>query len=146
MICAACATVPPVQQAFALGHGGVIVGRSLPCTGEAAAANGETRAAGQVAPLDVPCAQTYSGHARATVAGPHVCVVLNPRREIKVFAEGAVGPAHPARLGPALYLDHVLVLQIREFAHATTTRTAVTRTFSVASGSSTFQPKLISWS
>ena len=46
-------------------------------------------AAGQVAPLDVPCAQTYSGHARATVAGPHVCVVLNPRREIKVFAEGA---------------------------------------------------------
>lgn len=38
---------------------------------------------------DVPCAQTYHGHARATVAGPHVCVVLNPRREIKVFAAGA---------------------------------------------------------
>ena len=37
----------------------------------------------------MPCAQTYNGHARATVAGPHVCVVLNPRREIKVFAEGA---------------------------------------------------------
>lgn len=46
-------------------------------------------AAGQASPLDVPCAQSYSGHARATVAGPHVCVVLNPRREIKVFAEGA---------------------------------------------------------
>lgn len=46
-------------------------------------------AAGPVVPLDVPCAQSYSGHARATVAGPHVCVVLNPRREIKVFAEGA---------------------------------------------------------
>ena len=39
--------------------------------------------------VDVPCAQTYNGHARATLAGPHVCVVLNPRREIKVFAEGA---------------------------------------------------------
>jgi hypothetical protein len=37
----------------------------------------------------VPCAQTYNGHARATLAGVHVCVVLNPRREIKVFAEGA---------------------------------------------------------
>ena len=40
-------------------------------------------------PVDVPCAQTYNGHARATLAGAHVCVVLNPRREIKVFAEGA---------------------------------------------------------
>ena len=39
--------------------------------------------------VDVPCAQTYNGHARATMAGAHVCVVLNPRREIKVFAEGA---------------------------------------------------------
>ena len=39
--------------------------------------------------VDVPCAQTYNGHARATLAGAHVCVVLNPRREIKVFAEGA---------------------------------------------------------
>ena len=37
----------------------------------------------------MPCAQTYNGHARATLAGAHVCVVLNPRREIKVFAEGA---------------------------------------------------------
>lgn len=45
--------------------------------------------AGPAALSDVPCAQTYHGHARATVAGPHVCVVLNPRREIKVFAAGA---------------------------------------------------------
>lgn len=39
--------------------------------------------------IDGPCARTYGAHARATVAGGHVCVVLNPRREIKVFAEGA---------------------------------------------------------
>ena len=39
--------------------------------------------------VDVPCAQTFTGHARATLAGAHVCVVLNPRREIKVFAEGS---------------------------------------------------------
>ncbi len=46
-------------------------------------------AAGGGARLDVPCARAYGGHAQATVAGPHVCVVLNPRREIKVFADGA---------------------------------------------------------
>jgi hypothetical protein len=39
--------------------------------------------------VEVPCAQPYTGHARATLAGHHVCVVLNPRREIKVFAEGS---------------------------------------------------------
>jgi hypothetical protein len=39
--------------------------------------------------VEVPCAQTYNGHARATLSGSHVCVVLNPRRETKVFAEGA---------------------------------------------------------
>lgn len=38
---AACATVPPVQQAFALGHDGVVVGRSVPCTGSPAAPTGE---------------------------------------------------------------------------------------------------------
>ena len=36
-VCAACATVPPVQQAFALGQDGAVVGRSLQCTGDAAA-------------------------------------------------------------------------------------------------------------
>lgn len=39
--------------------------------------------------LAVPCAQTYTGHARATLGGRNVCVVLSPRHEIKVFAEGA---------------------------------------------------------
>ena len=39
--------------------------------------------------IDAPCARTYGAHARATVSGGHVCVVLNPRREIKVFAEGS---------------------------------------------------------
>jgi hypothetical protein len=38
--------------------------------------------------IDVPCAQTYQAHARATLGRPHVCVVLSPRQEIKVFAEG----------------------------------------------------------
>ncbi len=49
------------------------------------------RWAGAAAPptiVDVG-ARTYEGHARATTTGGHVCVVLNPRREIKVFAEGA---------------------------------------------------------
>src|SRR5215213_4680296 len=65
------------------------------------------------------------------------------------LAEGAVGAAEAARLGAALYLDHVLVPQVGKLAllvHRTTTRTAVTRTLRVARGSSTFQPKLISWS
>lgn len=39
--------------------------------------------------IQVPCAQMYQAHARATLGGPHVCVVLSPRQEIKVFAEGA---------------------------------------------------------
>jgi endonuclease/exonuclease/phosphatase (EEP) superfamily protein YafD len=38
---AACATVPPVQQAFALGHDGVVVGRAVPCTGSSAVPAGE---------------------------------------------------------------------------------------------------------
>ncbi len=39
--------------------------------------------------LQVPCAKAYQAHARATLAGGHVCAVLSPSREIKVFAEGA---------------------------------------------------------
>ena len=35
------------------------------------------------------CARTYVPHARATRAGGHVCVVLSPNQEIKLFAEGA---------------------------------------------------------
>jgi hypothetical protein len=38
--------------------------------------------------LDVPCPQLYRPHARATQGTGHVCVVLSPSHEIKVFAEG----------------------------------------------------------
>ena len=37
---------------------------------------------------DVPCARSYQAHARATRARGHVCVVLSPNQEIKLFAEG----------------------------------------------------------
>jgi hypothetical protein len=40
-------------------------------------------------PLQVPCAKAFQPHARATMQHGHVCVVLSPSREIKVFAEGA---------------------------------------------------------
>jgi hypothetical protein len=39
--------------------------------------------------LLVPCARSYTPHARATQGNRHVCVVLSPSHEIKVFAEGA---------------------------------------------------------
>jgi hypothetical protein len=39
--------------------------------------------------FDTPCARNYSPHARATRGARHVCIVLSPSREIKVFAEGA---------------------------------------------------------
>ena len=39
--------------------------------------------------LHVPCAKPFQPHARATTQQAHVCVVLSPSREIKVFAEGA---------------------------------------------------------
>ncbi len=45
--------------------------------------------AGAPLELPAPCAEAYRAHARATLAGPHVCIVLSPSREIKVFAEGA---------------------------------------------------------
>jgi hypothetical protein len=38
--------------------------------------------------LAVPCAAAYRGHALATEGARHVCVVLSPSHEIKVFAEG----------------------------------------------------------
>jgi hypothetical protein len=41
------------------------------------------------ADLLTPCAHTYQAHARATLGHGHVCAVLSPSREIKVFAEGA---------------------------------------------------------
>jgi hypothetical protein len=39
--------------------------------------------------LPAPVPSTYEAHARATLRGGHVCVVLSPSHEIKVFAEGA---------------------------------------------------------
>jgi hypothetical protein len=44
--------------------------------------------AGPDAPA-VPCAQAYEPHARATRAGGHLCLVLSPNQEIKLFAAGA---------------------------------------------------------
>ena len=40
-------------------------------------------------PLPAPVPSVYEAHARATLRGRHVCVVLSPSHEIKVFAEGA---------------------------------------------------------
>jgi hypothetical protein len=39
--------------------------------------------------LQVPCAKAYQPHARATLQQGHICAVLSPSREIKIFAEGA---------------------------------------------------------
>jgi hypothetical protein len=39
--------------------------------------------------LQIACARVYQPHARATAQHGHVCVILTPSREIKVFAEGA---------------------------------------------------------
>ena len=39
--------------------------------------------------LDVPGANAYQAHARATLEQRSVCVVLSPSRDIKVFAEGS---------------------------------------------------------
>jgi hypothetical protein len=38
--------------------------------------------------LQVPCARTFMFHALATRTGGHVCLVLSPNQEIKVFAGG----------------------------------------------------------
>ena len=40
-------------------------------------------------PLAAPCARPFQPHARATAQHGHVCAVLSPSREIKIFAEGA---------------------------------------------------------
>lgn len=41
--------------------------------------------------LPVPCAATFKPHALATLGNSHVCAVLSPTHEIKVFAEGVQG-------------------------------------------------------
>ena len=40
--------------------------------------------------LSHPCPRPYIDHARATIDGRHVCLVLTPSQEIKVFAEGTL--------------------------------------------------------
>ena len=40
-------------------------------------------------PLLVPCARPFQAHARVTAQHGHVCAVLSPSREIKIFADGA---------------------------------------------------------
>jgi hypothetical protein len=42
------------------------------------------------APLEHPCPQPYVNHAKATRRGGHVCLVLTPAQEIKVFAGGTL--------------------------------------------------------
>jgi hypothetical protein len=46
-----------------------------------------SRAAGPGDP-GIPCARAYTAHARATRVGGHVCLVLSPNQEIKLFAGG----------------------------------------------------------
>jgi hypothetical protein len=38
---------------------------------------------------EVPCSRDYTAHARATRAGGHLCLVLSPNQEIKLFAAGS---------------------------------------------------------
>ena len=47
------------------------------------------RAQGPV-PASAPCPRAYVNHAKATRAGGHVCLVLTPSQEIKVFAQGTM--------------------------------------------------------
>jgi hypothetical protein len=41
-------------------------------------------------PPAIPCPRPYVSHAKATRVGGHVCLVLTPAQEIKVFAEGTL--------------------------------------------------------
>jgi hypothetical protein len=41
-------------------------------------------------PVVHPCPQPYLNHAKATRSGGHVCLVLSPTQEIKVFAQGTL--------------------------------------------------------
>lgn len=45
-------------------------------------------------PLPAPCPRPYEAHARATLTGDHVALVLSPSQEIKVFAQGRMGYAY----------------------------------------------------
>lgn len=59
-LAAACATVPAEQQAYALGHDGVVVGRSLRCAGDTAASGTERNAE----PLPGPTLRVLSWNLR----------------------------------------------------------------------------------
>lgn len=41
-------------------------------------------------PLTTPCPRAYLSHAKATATGGHICLVLTPSQEIKVFSGGAM--------------------------------------------------------
>src|SRR6185436_5347979 len=47
-----------------------------------------SHAAGGSTPPPVTCASRYRSHARATQRHGHVCAILSPSREIKIFADG----------------------------------------------------------
>ena len=47
-----------------------------------------SHAAGGSTPAPVTCATRYRPHARATQRQGHVCAILSPSREIKIFADG----------------------------------------------------------
>ena len=47
-----------------------------------------SHAAGGSTPPPVTCASRYRSHARATQRQGHVCAILSPSREIKIFADG----------------------------------------------------------
>ncbi len=41
-------------------------------------------------PLEAPCPRPFVSHAKATRSGEHVCLVLTPSQEIKVFSKGTL--------------------------------------------------------
>jgi hypothetical protein len=47
------------------------------------------RTQGTEPPFD-PCPRPYAGHARATKTGRHLCLVLTPSQEIKIFSAGTL--------------------------------------------------------
>ncbi len=93
------------------------------------------------APLDLPCPRDYTCHAKATQADGHICLVLTPNQEIKVFARGvpifafsdarwrllsipekyqvwdeAVGPTQPPHLASRLFQAALNLAEARDGA------------------------------
>jgi hypothetical protein len=71
-----------IRTVFLVDHQGDLA-RSVDINRWADAAHGS-------APLTVPCPRPYVSHARATRSDGHVCLVLTPAQEIKIFAEGTL--------------------------------------------------------